>query len=111
MNISQKKMKYNTFIRKINEAISNNDNINIYIDATHLNEASRGKVIRRLKLTNANLNAIYFDIPIETCIARNNLRTGRALVPEDVIKNMANNLTHPKADIKCKYKEIKEIRE
>ena len=102
---------FNTFIRKINEAILNNDNINIYIDATHLNEASRGKVIRRLKLTNANLNAIYFDIPIETCIARNNLRTGRALVPEDVIKNMANNLTHPKADIKCKYKEIKEIKE
>lgn len=102
---------FNTFIRKINEAILNNDNINIYIDATHLNEASRGKVIRRLRLTNANLNAIYFDIPIETCIARNNLRTGRALVPEDVIKNMANNLTHPKADIKCKYKEIKEIKE
>ena len=85
---------FNTFIRKINEAILNNDNINIYIDATHLNEASRGKVIT-----------------IETCIARNNLRTGRALVPEDVIKNMANNLTHPKADIKCKYKEIKEIKE
>ena len=30
---------------------------------------------------------------------------------EDVIKNMANNLTHPKTDTKHKYKEIKEIKE
>lgn len=108
---SKEKEVFAKFIDEINKAIKENNNINIYVDATHLNEASRGKVIRRLDLSNAVVSAIFFDVPIETCIARNNLRTGRALVPEDVIKNMANNLTHPKTDTKFKYKEIKEIKE
>lgn len=107
---SKEKEVFAKFIDEINKAIKENDNINIYVDATHLNETSRGKVIKRLDLSNAIVNAIFFDVPIETCIARNNLRTGRACVPESVIRNMACSLWHPKYDTEYAYNEIKEVR-
>ena len=80
--------------------------INIYADATHLNYKSRNKLLSNLKLRDdIHIHAIYFNIPLETCIRNNEKREGRAKVPETAIRNMYKSLTNPQLDI-CQYETI-----
>ena len=88
---------FNTWIKQINEALENPEVEDVYIDATHLNDKSRNKVLNRLtkntdieKITN-----VLFLTPLETCLDRNGQRSGRAVVPEEVIRNMAKTFQIP----------------
>ena len=81
---------FNTFIDIANNAIANHDVV--YIDATHINAASRFKLLRRLNLTGEEEICYYFfDVPIEECLRRNRGREGRERVPEHAIRNMEAN--------------------
>ena len=61
----------------------------VYMDATHLNAKSRNKTLNAFKnLNNISINAIYFDVPMDVCLERNEQRTGRAFVPRGVIRRM-----------------------
>lgn len=73
---------------KVHQAILSADVPNVFIDATHLTEKSRAKVIDSLPTANYILTTVFFDIPLETCLERNEQRTGRAYVPPQVIRNM-----------------------
>lgn len=73
---------------KVRQAILSPDVLNVFIDATHLTEKSRAKVIDSLPTTNYILTTVFFDIPLETCLERNEQRTGRAYVPRSVIRRM-----------------------
>jgi predicted kinase len=87
---------FDEFIKKIQEAINDEEHTSIFIDATHLNEKNRNKVLSRIwRMGDDVVIGVYFDIPLEECLRRNALRTGRALVPETVIKNMYESLTKP----------------
>ena len=89
---------FEKWIKEINIAIEKNDK-DIYIDATHLNDKARNKVLFRLpKWVKNEIVYIVFKIPLDVCIERNSLRTGRAYVPESVIKNMYNSFTIPNSD-------------
>ena len=79
---------FEAWILSIQAAIANSEIENVYIDATHLNEKSRDKVLNRLNLENVTLCAVNFIIPLEECIRRNDLREGRAKVPRSVIRRM-----------------------
>ena len=88
---------FNTWIKQINKALENPEVEDVYIDATHLNDKSRNKVLNRLtkntdieKITN-----VLFLTPLETCLERNKQRSGRTVVPEEVIKNMAKTFQIP----------------
>lgn len=106
---SKEKEVFNLFVRAVQADIDSNSITDIYVDATHINEASREKLLRRLKnLENVNLNAIVFDIPLEVCLERNAQRTGRACVPETAIRNMYKNFTNPAYDER-KYDNIIEM--
>lgn len=108
---SKEKEVFNLFVRAVQTDIDSDFITDIYVDATHINEASREKLLGRLKnLDKVNLNAIVFDISLETCLERNAQRTGRACVPETAIRNMYKNLTDPAHD-KRKYNKIIEIGE
>lgn len=87
---AKEKEAFKLFISKIKKAMSNKNYKEVYIDATHLNERSRQKVLDKLNLSNWNICLVNFTTPIEICIERNSHRTGRSFVPEDVIKNMKN---------------------
>lgn len=67
---------------------------NVYIDATHLVPKSRAQVMRHIKGEVKRI-AVSFEAPVSIAIERNKQRTGRALVPESVIYNMADNFTIP----------------
>ena len=87
---------FDEFIKEIQEAINDQEHTSIFIDATHLNEKNRNKVLSRVwRMKDDVVIGVYFDIPLEECLRRNAQRTGRALVPETVIKNMYESLTKP----------------
>lgn len=100
---SREKEVFNEFIRQIAEAINSNKYDNIYVDATHINENARNKVLNRLPVDKVSLNSICFECSEKELIRRNAERPGRACVPETAILNMLNN--YEKTDpIREKYK-------
>ena len=108
---SKEKKVFGLFASAVQADIDSDFITDIYVDATHINEASREKLLRRLKnLENVNLNAVVFDISLETCLERNAQRTGRACVPETAIRNMYNNFRNPALD-KRQYDNIIEMGE
>ena len=90
---SKEKEVYSEFIKQINDAVAANKNV--YIDQTSLNKKARAKLFNNLKEKPSQIIALYFTTPIEIALARNSLRTGRALVPDDVIMNMYNSIEYP----------------
>lgn len=102
---------FNAFIRAIKAAIKDDSIEDIYIDATHLTETSRNKVLDRFVWgVRDKLYVVAFDVNLETCLERNNKRTGRERVPEYVIKNMAKTYTKPTYNEKYRYKNIIEVK-
>ena len=64
-----------------------------YVDATHLTPWERKPYVRLAQRHGCTLEALFFDVPVETCIARNQAR-GRC-VPEETIREMARRLVPP----------------
>lgn len=69
-------------------------------DATHLNITSRARLVNKLEKLGCgtdkyNICFLYYDIPVEVCLERNAHRTGRAYVPEHVIREMMLSLKRP----------------
>ena len=79
---------FETWIFSIQAAIANSEVENVYVDATHLNDKARNKVLNRLNLNDVDLCAVNFAVPLEECLRRNDLRKGREKVPRSVIRRM-----------------------
>ena len=113
---SQEKMVFNIFIQHIKTALSNNTYHSIIADATHLNEASRKKLLKALnfsfKKTERNICIIpvYFTISLKKCQEYNSLRSGRARVPKKVVETMFNAFKIPNNDKEVEYDAILEVR-
>lgn len=104
---SKEKEVFKEFVRQAQDAIDANTYNRIFLDATHLNEKSRNKVLNKLNLKGVRLEAVYFDLPAETVSERNNKRVGRYRVPDEAMQQMAERLTCPSADKKYSYKVVK----
>lgn len=79
-----------TFLNQIQMAIDNPEVENVYVDATHLNEKSRNKVLDNLKLNTVNeINCINMMTPLEKCLEYNDCREGRAKVPKSALRRMS----------------------
>ena len=89
---------WNEFVREVRQSLAECDET--YVDATHLNEASRTKILRALgkSLKSVKLAAITFKIPLQTCLDRNENRKGLAYVPPTAIRRMNSQLTIPSFD-------------
>lgn len=70
----------------------------VIADATHLNRASRKRLLHSLYDVEFNIIYVYFTASFETCCARNNLREGRARVPEKNMIEMYNKFEPPTKD-------------
>ena len=92
---SEESAVFTRFVLGIKKSLREND-ITI-VDATHINEGSRGKLFRALGsfLKDVQVSAVVLKVPIELAIERNNLREGRALVPKTAIKNMYSQFSMP----------------
>lgn len=94
----------NLFYTAIFNSIQNE--VDCFVDATHINKKSRRKLFKKLLDINKDnfelgffrpeeVIAIYFETDLETCLKNNHKRSGRALVPDYVIKNMYNSYERP----------------
>lgn len=97
---------FNTFIEQINEAIDKGVST-IYVDATHINENSRNKVLDRLHLSEeVKVTPVFVNEKLATCLLRNSLREGRENVPPKVVTQMHRNLRPPTFHEKHHYASI-----
>lgn len=96
---SREKEVYMEFVRQICRALAYETKWveEIYVDATHLTQKSREKLVRELDSFNPNYDIIAVAIKpsVEQCLAQNAQRSGRELVPEQVIMNMYSSFEDP----------------
>jgi predicted kinase len=67
-----------------------------YLDATHLTPAERAPYARIARALDCDLEAVFFDVPVEICQERNRLR--QRVVPEEAIETMQAKLVPPSAE-------------
>lgn len=79
---------FTTFVSSISDAIDDDYVEEILVDATHLNEKSRNKVLKYLDLDCVNLIPVNFLIDFDLALERNNMRDGRSCVPRSSLVNM-----------------------
>ena len=102
---SKEKAVFKEFVKEINDGLDNGD---VIADATHINEVSRMKLIKRIDLSKCKVSCIVVNTDETTAIKRNHLREGRARVPDSVIRENYARFTHPKTD-KFHYHTIIEV--
>ena len=64
-----------------------------YVDATNLTPHDRHSWIKLAKDFGYEVQAVYFDVPLEVCLERNHRR--QRTVEEDVMRKMAAKLKAP----------------
>ena len=64
-----------------------------YVDATNLTPHERQSWIKLAKDYGYEAQAVFFDVPVEVCLERNQRR--QRIVPEDVMRRMAAKLRTP----------------
>lgn len=64
-----------------------------YVDATNLSPHERRQWIRMAKSFGYEVQAVFFDVPLEVCLERN--RSRDRMVSEDVMRKMAEKLKPP----------------
>ena len=88
---------FDSFVDIIAEHIDKG--INVYADATHLNRWNRKKLLYSLDAVGckpSKIEGIFFDIPLDTCLERNEKRKGtKSYVPRGVIRRMFCQMEPP----------------
>ena len=67
-----------------------------YVDATNLTPYERRPYIKLAELYDCDIEAVFFDVPLEECQRRNRLR--HRIVPDEAIAEMAGRLTPPSVE-------------
>ena len=98
---SKEKEVYKEFIRQIDEALQNDKEV--WVDQTSLTHAARYKLLQSIHQKPDMIVVYYIKCSLETAIRRNSKRSGRARVPEDVIKNMYEGLEEVTRDEGISY--------
>lgn len=87
---------FKLWIRAIQNSLNDNYTKYILADATHLGDKSRSKTLNHLTIgNNIEVVNVVFNVPLHVCLQRNAQRTGRALVPEKVIRRMYQGFHMP----------------
>ena len=92
----KEKQVFKTFVSEIAKGLDSS--YNVIADATHLNPASRNKLLSNLRYdyNNTEINVVVMRTPLETCLERNETRRGsKTFVPPDQILSMHNNFKLP----------------
>lgn len=98
---AQEDQVYREFAWQIYDTLKN-QKTDVIADATHLNAKSRSKLFRSIPLNwnEVEVIAVFLHTPLDTCIARNELRKNlkRAYVPQQNIHQMFFRMTTPTFD-------------
>jgi predicted kinase len=92
---SKEKEVFREFIKDIHDCMEMGYD-RIVVDATHINPASRNKVLSKIKNREEYVLIVAtFKIPKEVAIERNSKREGFAKVPTEAIEKMYENFKAP----------------
>ena len=98
---------FEKFVEQINQNLKAGKRV--FADATHINWASRRKLLERIKdKQDTNIDVYVFRTSLGTCLERNKRRAGRSCVPEKIIRRMSVQMTDPMHD-SFKYNTVKYI--
>lgn len=93
---------YKAFVKAIAWNLNDLSTTEVIADATHLNWGSRRKLLGALSqsvdMSKVDVIPVVVTASLKTILARNQLREGRARVPEDVIKRMLRSMSDPEKD-------------
>lgn len=103
---SKEKEVFKEYCKQINENLAAGHNV--FADATHLNVASRKKVLDNVTGYDS-VHAIVMDTSLTEAIKRNDNRTGREFVPRSAIRRMAAQFEFP--DITENFDTVYEVKE
>lgn len=98
---------FEKFVKEINDGLR--QSLDVVADATHLNTASRLKLLYSLDLDRSKtlVELICLRPPLEVCLERNETRKGtRSYVPINVIKKMYYSFSMPSFDDPCHFNAI-----
>lgn len=97
---SHEKETFREYIKELRDALKDPSIQNVVADATHMTRGSRNKLFRHLKdlLEEIEVIGIVMTTSLETCIARNDKRTGRQYVPVSTIVDMFKHFEMPQLD-------------
>lgn len=95
---SKEEEVFNKFVKEIKNGLD--EGLNVYADATHLNELSRAKLLRALgsSLKDIKVEAIVIRPPFNIIKQQNAQRTGREFVPLSTIRRMNEQFTMPSCE-------------
>ena len=95
---SHEKEVFKKFANTIRQTLI--DGFDVIADATHLNEFSRRKLTQAIDMYTTDYKIVYvvFNTDVNTCVIRNMNKSGRAKVPENVIRNMCRDFRAPTKD-------------
>lgn len=97
---SKETQVFRDFCQEILEGLE--EGKDVYADATHINKASRAKLMNHIGATVGLLEvevvAVYVETSLETCLKRNEERDGFAKVPEDAMRSMYRFKSKPKLE-------------
>lgn len=90
---------YREFINRIKSALNEEGVFNVIADATHLNYASRRKLLRALGRSGGNgVIPVVIQNDVSEMIKNNEMRSGRSCVPHSVVYRMNAQATDPATD-------------
>ena len=92
-----------------NEAFLKNENIDVILDSTMLNDERRNFFLDRIKGQDETLLYLLKVRDINTILERNKKRPKDKWVPEDIIYSMNSNYKLPSEDNKKRYNKIVEV--
>jgi predicted kinase len=93
---AHEKEVFDDFVSAIDANI--NLGFSVFADATHMNWASRNKLLRSIKSRPEKIEAIWMNTPFEICMERNLKRSGRECVPTDAMIRFNRNKSIPTFD-------------
>lgn len=96
---SKEKIVFDNFMHRANEMAATGEDL--IIDATHLNKASRRKMLSRLAYNkkNTKLILVIFPLNLNLALERNERRRGtRSYVPVPALRKMARAIDKPSKD-------------
>ena len=108
---SKEDLVFDVFIQSIQNFLANNRTKDIYVDATHLTEKARNKVLDLLDLTGCEVIPVIVRPGLKTTLEQNEGREGRAYVPRSVIRRMDAQFEKPTFNEKHTYSQIWEVKE
>lgn len=81
------------FYHNINFALQNHKYV--IADATHISKRSRNQLFRNVNINNVRVVGVWIEVPVDIALKQNQARTGRGVVPDDVIRNMFKSKCSP----------------